>query len=249
MRQPEHLHEIGHRAFAAVVLPVGVGDEADRGVEGEIFGNCRLARRVERKYGLQAHHRIKDDEAADVKEQHGERIGDPMLFALFVDPADPVDRDLDRPKQRRQQRPLALEHARHVPAKRFGQRDDDGAKQKNLDPSDGGHGRDAFELKFWNRGGVDAKALGAIKSVRDAAARRSGKTAGLRKRGPRERNRTSWSSSFEALRIIHSTRPSKPFAGVGIADRGGEEAEAKGQHNYVQHGILLTVPARMRNLA
>ena len=34
VRQAEHLHEIGHRAFAAVVLPVGVGDEAHRRVEG-----------------------------------------------------------------------------------------------------------------------------------------------------------------------------------------------------------------------
>jgi len=28
VRQPQHLHEIGQRAFAAIVLPVGVGDEA-----------------------------------------------------------------------------------------------------------------------------------------------------------------------------------------------------------------------------
>ena len=39
VRQAEHLHEVGHRAFAAVVLPVGVGDEADRGVEGQILGD------------------------------------------------------------------------------------------------------------------------------------------------------------------------------------------------------------------
>jgi hypothetical protein len=46
-----------------------------------------------------------------------------------------------------------------------------------------------------------------------------------------------------------STRPSKPFAGVGVANRRSEEAKAEGQHNDVQHGILLTVPARIRNLA
>ena len=44
MRQAEHLREIGHRAFAAVVLPVGVGDEADGGVEGEIRRDGRHAR-------------------------------------------------------------------------------------------------------------------------------------------------------------------------------------------------------------
>ena len=33
MGQAEHLHEVRHRAFAAVVLPVGVGDKADRCIE------------------------------------------------------------------------------------------------------------------------------------------------------------------------------------------------------------------------
>ena len=43
VRQAEHLREIGQRAFAAVVLPVGVGDEADRGVEGQVFARPRTA--------------------------------------------------------------------------------------------------------------------------------------------------------------------------------------------------------------
>jgi hypothetical protein len=30
MGEAEHLHEVGHGAFAAVVLPVGVGDERVR---------------------------------------------------------------------------------------------------------------------------------------------------------------------------------------------------------------------------
>jgi hypothetical protein len=43
--------------------------------------------------------------------------------------------------------------------------------------------------------------------------------------------------------------PSQPLAGVGVADRGSKEAKAKGQDNDVQHLVLLTVPARTRNLA
>jgi hypothetical protein len=35
-RQPRHLHQIAHRRFGHVGLPVGIGDEADRGVEGQI---------------------------------------------------------------------------------------------------------------------------------------------------------------------------------------------------------------------
>ena len=38
MGEAEHLHEVGQRALATIVLPVGVGDEADRGVEGEGLG-------------------------------------------------------------------------------------------------------------------------------------------------------------------------------------------------------------------
>ena len=51
VRQAEHLHEIGHRAFAAVVLPVGVGDEADGGVERQVGRDRRLSGRIERQHG------------------------------------------------------------------------------------------------------------------------------------------------------------------------------------------------------
>ena len=85
--------------------------------------------------------RIDDEEAADMEQQHGDRIGQPMLLALLVDAADPVDPGLDRPQHRRQEGALAVEDARHVPAERLGQRDDDGAVQNDLNPADGGHGR------------------------------------------------------------------------------------------------------------
>ena len=96
VREAEHLHEVGHRALAAVVLPVGVGDEADRRVEGEIGGNRRLLGRIERQHALQAHQRVEDQEAADVEEQHGDRVGEPMLLALLIDAADAVERRLRR---------------------------------------------------------------------------------------------------------------------------------------------------------
>ena len=46
MRQTEHLHEVGHRAFTTVILPVGIGDETHRRVERQILGNCRLSGRM-----------------------------------------------------------------------------------------------------------------------------------------------------------------------------------------------------------
>ena len=65
MREAEHLHEVGHRAFAAVVLPIGVGDEAHCRVESEIGGNARLSRRIERQDGLKTHQSIENEEAAE----------------------------------------------------------------------------------------------------------------------------------------------------------------------------------------
>ena len=96
MSEAQHLHEIGQRALAAVVLPVGVGDEGDRGVEGQVLGDCRLPGRIERQEGLQPHHSVDDEDATDMEQQHRDRIGQPMLLAPFVDPADAIECDLDR---------------------------------------------------------------------------------------------------------------------------------------------------------
>ena len=60
VRQAEHLREVGHRAFAAVVLPVGVGDEADRRVEREVRRHRRLLGRIERQPVLEAHQSSKE---------------------------------------------------------------------------------------------------------------------------------------------------------------------------------------------
>ena len=78
------------QTLAAVVLPVGVGDEGDRRVEGEIFGDGRLAGRIERQNPLQTHQGVDDGDAANMEQQHGDRVGHPMLLAFGVDAADPV---------------------------------------------------------------------------------------------------------------------------------------------------------------
>ena len=94
VRQAEHLREVRHRAFAAVVLPVGVGDEADRRVERQVRRHRRLLGRIERQHALQAQQRIENEKAADVEQQHGDRIGQPMLLALLVDAAELVQSTL-----------------------------------------------------------------------------------------------------------------------------------------------------------
>jgi len=59
-----------------------------------------------------------------MKQQHDDRVGQPMLLAPLVDAADPVEPGLDRPQHRRQECTLAIEDARHVPAERFYERDE-----------------------------------------------------------------------------------------------------------------------------
>jgi len=45
-----------------------------------------------------------------MEQQHRDRIGQPMLLALFVDAADPVQPGLDRPQHRREECALAIEN-------------------------------------------------------------------------------------------------------------------------------------------
>ncbi len=140
MRQAQHLHEIRHRAFAAVGLPVGVGDEADGGVERQVRRDRGLFRRIERQQSLKAHQHVEQQKAADVKQQHADRVSDGVLLALLVDAGNFVDRDFDRPQDRRQECALAVEDPRHVGAERRRQRDDDQAEKQDLNPADDGHG-------------------------------------------------------------------------------------------------------------
>ena len=66
-RQPGHLHEVAHRGFRHVGLPVRVGDEADRGVEGEALLDAGLALRVERQIPLQPLQRVKHEKPTTLK--------------------------------------------------------------------------------------------------------------------------------------------------------------------------------------
>ncbi len=54
------------------------------------------------------------EEAADVEQQHGDRIGQPVLLASLVDAADPVEAGFDRAQHRREEGTLAIEDACHV---------------------------------------------------------------------------------------------------------------------------------------
>jgi len=50
-------------------------------LKDRILGNRGLSGWIERQEGLKAHHAVDDQEAADMKQQHRDRVGQPMLLA------------------------------------------------------------------------------------------------------------------------------------------------------------------------
>ena len=59
----QHLRKVGHGRFAAIALPIGIGDEADRGIERRVGGDVGKLLRIERQRQLQALQRIDGDHA------------------------------------------------------------------------------------------------------------------------------------------------------------------------------------------
>ena len=78
-----HLHEMAHGRLAAIGLPVGVGHEADRRVEGEVGRDAGEALRIERQHGLQAQQRVEQQEADRIEGEHGQRVGEPGLLLVW----------------------------------------------------------------------------------------------------------------------------------------------------------------------
>ena len=146
--QTSHLRQIAHGGLAAVVLPVGVGDEARRGVEGEVRRHGALAGRVVGQHVLEPQQRVEHQEAADMQIDHGDEVGDPALLLSLVDPGEPIQSALHRTEDRREEGPLSRKDARHVEPERLHERDDDGAVERDLDPAVGRHGEN-----FQNRSG------------------------------------------------------------------------------------------------
>ena len=137
--EAEHLGQMAHRGLAAVVLPVGVGDEADGGVEREIGRHGVEAAGIERQEILQPLQRVERQEAGDGKDDHGDRVAVPVLFARRIDPGQAIEPTLDRPQHGAQKGSVARVHARHKGAERYGARHNKGEHQRNLRPADKRH--------------------------------------------------------------------------------------------------------------
>ena len=119
-RQADHLRKVAKCRLAGISLPVGVGDEADRDVEGEVGRHARKALRVEWQIGLQSQQRVEAQHAGAAKDHHRDRILEPLLLGLRVDPRRAIERALDRANDRSEKSPAILEQIRHEGAERIG---------------------------------------------------------------------------------------------------------------------------------
>ena len=75
--EADHLAEVGQRRLAAVALPVGVGDERHRRVEGQVLAHPAEALRVERQEALQPQDRVQQHEAGGVEHQQRRDVLEP----------------------------------------------------------------------------------------------------------------------------------------------------------------------------
>ena len=139
-REPRHLAEEAHRRLAAIRLPVRVGHEADRRVEGKIGREASEAERVERQQALEAQQRVKQREAGRIEDQHRDGVAERALLTGWIDARDGVEPALDRPEEGGEEGSLACEDARHIGAERCRGQQDHGEDDGYLKPADDGHG-------------------------------------------------------------------------------------------------------------
>jgi hypothetical protein len=144
--EAEHLGQIAHRRLAAVVLPVGVGDEADGGVEREVRRHGAETARVQREKILQPLDRVEREESGDRKHDHRDRIGIPILLPLRIDPGQAVEAALDRPEHRSEKVSFAGIKAGDQSAERNGACHHQREHEGDLRPPDKRH-RDTLRSK------------------------------------------------------------------------------------------------------
>jgi hypothetical protein len=144
--QRHHLAEITHGALAAIVLPVGVGGEADGGVERQIGGDRRLLGWIERQQMLEPQQRIHSQESGRVEQQHRNRVGQPMLLASVVNARPAIEKHLNWPQYWRQPSLSAFKDRGHVAAERDSQRGENREIECDLNPAVDGHGETSEAL-------------------------------------------------------------------------------------------------------
>ena len=206
--EAEHLGEMTHGRLAAVVLPVRIGDEAGRGVEGEIGRDGVEAARVQRQKVLQPLQGVEREESGDGKDDHRNRVGKPVLLTRRVDSRQPIEAALDRSEHRRQEVSFAGVGARDDSAQGNGADDHERKRQRDLQPTDKGH---------WK--------ILEIRISRDEARCRADRGRARRPRSVRRSVRSSLASS-------------KPPQAHGVGSHQSDDREPERYEHDIRHEAL-----------
>ena len=175
--QSGHLGEGRHGGLTAIGLPVGVGHEADGGIERQMRRQALEALRVQRQPALQTQHGVEQQEARQIERQQRPGIAEPALAAGRINARCAIEDGLDRLQHRIQPGPLAIPDARHIEPDRPAQQAGQTEGQGDFRPALKGHVR------------------GSLRTARGARAPRSC----TRRRQPRRRPRGWRRSSSHPL--------------------------------------------------
>ena len=89
-REPRHLRQVTHGRLAGIRLPVGVGNEADRGIERRVRAQPRQVLWVKRQRILQPLQGVDQNRAQCVKNEKRDRVLRPAHFTARIDAAQSV---------------------------------------------------------------------------------------------------------------------------------------------------------------
>jgi len=145
----DHLREIGHGGFAGVTLPVGVGGEADGGVErqvgrerGKVLG---VQQRLEGQLVLQPQNRIGEHAAHRAEQQHGDGVLQPVLLAVRRHAHEAAGDFFQRLEEGIKPRPaFRIENLDEIEAHGFGDEGEGGHEQAELEPVKRAHRSEFF---------------------------------------------------------------------------------------------------------
>ena len=138
-REARHLGEVAHGELTPVVLPVCVGDEAPRGVEGRRGGDPDGIGGVERQPLLHALEQVEEQHRHRAEGQQRVRVDVPALLALGVDPRQAVDEALDGQEHAVTRRGPAAEDQGEVGAEQPRPQGDEPDERGELEPAGDRH--------------------------------------------------------------------------------------------------------------
>ncbi len=130
-RQPGHLRQVAGRALAGIELPVGVGEEADGGVERQVRREAGEPARIERQDVLQPQDGVEEQKRRSAEGHQRDGVGQPPLPRVRIDPGGAVEHALHRLQPGDASRP----HPFHVEAQRKAQGDREPKRDRDLGPT------------------------------------------------------------------------------------------------------------------